>query len=85
MSLFRRREPTVPVSAVVTIINATVGAMKAGGGIGIDMMYPLRDADSEGATEIVEAIAEDGDFIQTGGSRPEWEEEDDGEEEDSAD
>ena len=69
-----KREPTIPISAVEAIIYATVAAMKAGGDVAIDMMYPLRDADQEDATTIMDTIADDRDFIQTGGAIPEWEE-----------
>ena len=85
MSWFRKREPTVPLSAVEAIINATVAAMKAGGDISIDTTYPLRNADSSTAEEIETAVAEDGDFILNAGAKPEWEEDPDAEEEDGTD
>lgn len=84
MSWFRRREPSIPVSAVEAIINATVAAMKAGGDISIDTTYPLRNADTDTAEEIETAVAGDTDFILNAGAPPEWEEVED-EEEDAPD
>ena len=83
--IFKRREPTIPVSAVEAIVHVTIEAMKAGGNIGIDMMYPLRHDDAAAADELEGAIADDDDFIQTGGAPPEFEEDEYEPEEDESD
>ena len=74
MSWFKRDE-RISVDAIVTIVGATVEAMKAGGELCIDALYPLRHEDQEAAEEIEDAISHDREFIQDGGSVPAWEEE----------